>query len=143
MGGIGNHSHQQEAASTYRSHHQERGCRLGEIAQSREGDAEDGREHDCLEKIVAHQGYQRDDAQIAKHQSDADYATHGTDEEHGGCLDMADGGHEPRREKTQRANRRRDRRSGNACRKRIIRHRFTAFSFFLQAKDFTKRCVLC
>ena len=89
MGGIGNHSHQQEAASAYRSHHQERGCRLGEIAQSREGDAEDGREHDCLEKIVAHQGYQRDDAQIAKHQSDADYATHGTDEEHGGCLDMA------------------------------------------------------
>ena len=67
MGGIGYHSHQQEAASAYRSHHQERGCRLGEIAQSREGDAEDGREHDCLEKIVAHQGYQRHDAQIAKH----------------------------------------------------------------------------
>ena len=92
MGGIGYHSHQQEAASAYRSHHQERGCRLGEIAQPREGDAEDGREHDCLEKIVAHQGYQRHDAQIAKHQADADHATHGTDEEHGGCLDMA---HDP------------------------------------------------
>ena len=92
MGGIGYHSHQQEAASTYRSHHQERGCRLGEIAQPREGDAEDGREHDCLEKIVAHQGYQRHDAQIAKHQTDADHAAHGTDEEHGGCLDMA---HDP------------------------------------------------
>ena len=92
MGGIGYHSHQQEAASAYRSHHQERGCRLGEIAQSREGDAEDGREHDCLEKIVAHQGYQRHDAQIAKHQADADHAAHGTDEEHGGCLDMA---HDP------------------------------------------------
>lgn len=92
MGGIGYHSHQQETASAYRSHHQERGCRLGEIAQSREGDAEDGREHDCLEKIVAHQGYQRYDAQIAKHQSDADYAAHGTDEEHGGSLDVA---HDP------------------------------------------------
>ncbi len=32
---------------------------LGKIAQSRKGDTEDGREHDCLEKIVAHQGYQR------------------------------------------------------------------------------------
>ena len=89
MGGIGDHSHQQEAASAYRSHHQERGCRLGEIAQSREGDAEDGRKHDCLEKIVAHQGYQRHDTQIAKHQSDTDHAAHGTDEEHGGCLNMA------------------------------------------------------
>ena len=59
MGGIGYHSHQQEAASAYRSHHQEGGCRLRKIAQSRKSETEDGWEHDGLKKIVGYQGYQR------------------------------------------------------------------------------------
>ena len=59
MRGIGYQTHQQEAASAYRSHHQEGGCRLRKIAQSRKGETEDGWEHDGLKKIVGYQGYQR------------------------------------------------------------------------------------
>ena len=61
MGAVGYQSHQQEAAATYRSHHQKRGCALGKITQSREGNREYGREHDCLEEIIAHQGCQGDE----------------------------------------------------------------------------------
>ena len=59
MRGIGYQTHQQEAASAYRSHHQEGGCRLRKIAQSRKGETEDGWEHDGLKKIVGYQSYQR------------------------------------------------------------------------------------
>ena len=64
MSTVGDESHQQETAtSDWRHHQKRRGC-LGKVAQTCEGDTEDGREHDGLEHIVAKQGYQRQLTQI-------------------------------------------------------------------------------
>ena len=89
MGAVGYQSHQQEAAATYRRHHQERGSRLRKVAQSREGNGKNRREHDCLEEIVGYQGYQRSLAQVAQYQADAHHATDGTDKQCRRRLDIA------------------------------------------------------
>lgn len=59
MGSVGYQSHQEEAATSYRGHHQQRGGRLGEVAKSCEGDGKDRGEHDGLKQIVANQRRQR------------------------------------------------------------------------------------
>ena len=54
--GFGNEAHQQETASAYRCHHQQRRRALGEVAQAAQREREDGGEHYRLEDVVEYQG---------------------------------------------------------------------------------------
>ena len=79
---VGNVAHEQEAATAYRRHHQQRGGTLRTGTHVAYGQREDGGEHDGLKEIVEYQCHQRHGTQIEHRHYHAGHGAHGTPEEH-------------------------------------------------------------